>query len=390
MVPLSHLQQSSISPAIEHSFGHIDCPACERAKSVTLARIVPSLAFVDASELWLSSRSLDPAIRPARGRFIRANTEKSYRQYVDSLRLFFGNLRLEEIHIGHLRSYQEARVSGAPPFIRKRRPNKNVIAGPCPAAPKKVNQELAILKTILRRAGLWTQELDEYYEPFLEEIKDVARALSAHEQQKWLDVCLVERRWWLVYWYSVLAFETSMSTNEQRALRIGDINLYHGIVQVPDAGAKLSCRVRTIPLISAEAKWSVEQLLARAKDLGATGPMDYLFPFRQPPRPFDPTRPMTVSGIKKLWNEVRTAADLKWFTPYGTRHTAITRWSENGKPLADIMAMAGHLNPRMTLHYTHICEQAKRRQLEAVAARMAPASDRGSFGAPFYISSSRA
>jgi integrase len=352
---------------------------------------MPSNTFAEASALWLSSRTLEPSPGPSRGRFIRATTEKSYAAYIDSLNLFFANLRLEEIHIGHLRQYQEARIAGAVPFIRKRRPNKNVIAGPCPAAPKKVNQELGLLKVILRRAGCWKDELHEYYEPFQEEVLDVPRALTVEEQKKWLAVALMRQRWWVVYWYSVVAFETSMSTNEMRSLRLGDVNLFHGIVSVPDAGAKNKYRARTIPLISAEVKWSLEQLVARAKDLGANSPLDFLFPFRRPPAPFDPTRPMTVSGIKRPWNEVRQASGLKWFRPYDTRHTAITRWAENGKHIADIMVMAGHMSPRTTAHYTHISEQARQRALREVAARIGPRPEGADYqAAPFYVQNRRA
>ncbi len=38
-----------------------------------------------------------------------------------------------------------------------------------------------------------------------------------------------------------------MSTNEIRSLRLGDVNLHHGIVNVPDEGAKNRYRARTIP-----------------------------------------------------------------------------------------------------------------------------------------------
>lgn len=336
--------------------------------------------------MWLSSRTLDPSLKAIRGRFIKERTEKSYRQYVESLGLFFGNLRLEEIHLGHIRKYQEARLTGDVPFVRKRRPNKNCIVGPCPASPKKCNQEIGILQAIMRRACCWTPELEENYERLIEEINDVPRALLAEEQHRWLEVCLTRQRWWIVYWYSQLAFETSMSTNEMRSLRIGDLNLFHGIINIPDAGGKNYHRVRTIPLISAEAKWASEQLLARAHDLGSISPMQYLFPFRKPPKPFDPDKPMTVSGIKMPWNEVRAASNLKWFRPYDTRHTAITRWAERGVNISDIMVMAGHMNRRMTLHYTHICQQAKRAQMESVAGRMGPKSDHIVQAAPFYFS----
>jgi hypothetical protein len=68
---------------------------------------------------------------------------------------------------------------------------------------------------------------------------------------------------------------------------------------------------------------------------------------------------MSNSGLKKLWQEVREATGLLQFRPYDTRHTAITRYAESGTPVAVIMALAGHISPRMNQHYTHISEQKK-------------------------------
>lgn len=235
---------NSFPSDLRHTFGHLDCPACEWARQKVIAKIVASMLFADGAALWLESSSLDPGAGAVQGRFIKANTDKSYRHYIESLDLFSGNLRLDQIHLGHLRQYQEARLAGAPPFIRKRRSNKNVIAGPCPASAKKVNQEMVILKKILRRANCWTQELDEYYEPLLETVSDVPRALEPNEQRRWLEVALLRREWWVVYWYSVLASETAMSTDEIRALRIGDLNLNHGIVNVREGKNKYRSRTR--------------------------------------------------------------------------------------------------------------------------------------------------
>jgi integrase len=355
----------------QHTLGHIDCSACEKARSLTLSCISADLPFSVASALWLESRSFRAAPGAISARYIRKSTEKSYRQYVNSLCLFFGQLRLNKIHLGHMREYQEARVTGAPPFVRRRRPNKNVEPGPCPASPKKANQELSILKMILRRAQCWTEEMDEFYERFDEDESELPRALTAEQQRLWLDVSLFKPRWHIVHWYSMLAFETSMSTNEIRALRIGDVNLYHGILSVPPAGGKNKYRVRTIPLYSADVKWAAEQLLARARDLGGVDPQHFLFPWRRPPADFDPTKPMTVSGIKKLWEEVQNASGFNGkkgprFRAYDTRHTAITRWAEGGMHIAEIMAMAGHMTRRQTEHYTHITHAVKMKALAAL------------------------
>jgi integrase len=377
----------------QHTLGHIDCPACERARLNTLALITPTLPFSVAAAVWLDSRSfhLPGAIR---ARYIRETTETSYRQYVSTLNLFFGDLPLNKIHLGHLREYQEARVTGTAPFIRYRRPqDAKPTKGPdgamrpakgkqpCPAAPKKADQELSILKMILRRAGCWTLEMDEFYQPFEQRPAEVPRALTPDEQALWLEVARFRPRWHLIYWYSVLAFETSMSTNEIRALQIGDVDMQHRIVSVSAAGAKNSYRQRTIPLYSAQVLWACEQLLSRAADLGSRAPQHYLFPFRKMPNPHDPTKPMGVSGIKRLWEEVRDASGIKWFRPYDTRHTAITRWAEAGIPPETIRGMAGHVSERMMLHYTHISNQAKRKAMESMIPRVGPQAA----SAPFYV-----
>jgi hypothetical protein len=68
---------------------------------------------------------------------------------------------------------------------------------------------------------------------------------------------------------------------------------------------------------------------------------------------------MTVSGLKKPWEEVREASKLTWFRQYDCRHTAITRLAEGGTPMATIMKRAGHVSPKMTDHYTHISDQSE-------------------------------
>lgn len=368
----------------QHTLGHLDCPACEKARNVSLSRLSSEMLFSDAASVWLEARSY-VAPGAARARFIRITTKNSYEAYIDSLGLFFAQLRLGEIHVGHIRQYQEARITGAAPFIRKRRPNRNEPVAPCPCGAKKVNQELSLLKMIMRRANCWTQELDEYYQPFREDPHEVQRALTPEEQQKWLEVALLQQSWWIVHWYSQLAFGTSMGPNEMRALRVGDLNLHHEIVCVPPDGAKSNYRARTIPLIRSETKWAAEQLLRRAYDLGSRESRHYLFPFclgrskgprfdGDPISVYDPTRPMTVSGIKKPWDEVRAASGLTWFTRLDTRHTALTRWAESGMTMAELMSMAGHITVRMMRHYMHISDGVKRRALAGVAPKLGPQS----------------
>lgn len=358
----------------QHTLGHLDCPACERARQLTLSRISPSLTFRTAAALWIDSRSFRATPGAISARYIRDTTERSYRQYITSLNLFFGDLPLEKIHAGHFIEYQHARVNGFPPFIRKIRPNKNVDPGPCPASPRKANYELSLLKNILKRAKLSVEEINEEYEEFRVDEPEIGPALTQEERRRWLDVSSLKPEWNVVHWYSQGAFETSMGTNEMRSLRLGDVNLYHQTVSVPPKGAKNRYRARTIPLVSGESRWAFEQLILRAKDLGASSPLHYLFPFRDMPFPFDPTRPMSSSGLRKAWDEVRHASKLLKFTPYHTRHTALTHWAEGGMRIEEMMALAGHMTERQTRHYARIGEGALRRAVEAARVKIGPHS----------------
>jgi integrase len=133
--------------------------------------------------------------------------------------------------------------------------------------------------------------------------------------------------------------------------------------------SKNKYRTRSIPL-SDTARWAVDRLLERAKEAGSVNPHHYLMPFRLS-HTWHPDQAMTVSGIKKPWDAVRKAAGLVWFTPYGLRHTSLTRYAEAGTPISVLMSMAGHVSRKMMEHYQHISEQAKRKAVQSVTANSA-------------------
>jgi integrase len=330
--------------------------------------ITAGMQFAQAADLWMQSRTIEtkPGMRIAR--YIRPTTEVSYRQYVATLKLFFGRLRLCDIRLDHIANYQAARVQGAAPFIRKRRPQDKE-AGPCPAKAKKANQELTVLKMILRRAKLWGEEQDLYYQPLQEDEPEIPRALSQEEQARWLGVAQSEARWHIVYWYSVLAFATCMSTNEVRSLRLGDVSLEARVLAVPWEGSKNRYRHRTIPVADPEVLWALKWFMDRAARLGSCQPQHYLFPSRKARGIWNPNAPMSESGIKRQWEEVREASKLTWFRQYDTRHTAITRMAEAGVPISIIMDFAGHISEKMTRHYTHISEGMKIKAMQQVQQR---------------------
>lgn len=326
-------------------------------------RLSPATSFRDAALSWLESISTPAtAARLTRFVYIRKNTENQYGQYVKTLELFFGDLPLSEIRLTHLERYQSARLAGEKPFLRKRRPNDKE-AQPCPTQPQHVNQELRTLIRILKCANLWKGEIADHYRPLRRQLFKIVRALTPAEEKLWLDTCLSKPEWEDIYHYSVLCLDTCMGTNEIRSLRLMDINLHAPTLTVPPEGAKNKYRHRTLPIKTDRACEAVLYLLKRASKIGSTLPEHYLFPFRKG-QVWDVTRSMTVAGFKKEWDEVRAASGLMHFRKYDLRHTAITRYAENGTPVPVIMEMAGHVLPHMTQHYTQISQQAMEKAMK--------------------------
>src|SRR3954467_10266471 len=99
------------------------------------------LTFAQAAEAWIDSRTMAPG---SRARYISPRTLSDLQQYIRALNRKFGTVPLNKIDIGWLRAYQRER------------------AETCGA--NKINQELGTLVRIMKRAGTWTQQLEDCYE----------------------------------------------------------------------------------------------------------------------------------------------------------------------------------------------------------------------------------
>lgn len=344
----------------QHTLGHINCPACEKMRAAILCGgdINPRQTFSEAAQLWLDSRDLGGNLDQAR--FVKPRTLQGDREYIRALNKFFASIPLGEIHIGHLRSYQEER--SCHPGRKAGATIKSV----------KINQELSTLIRIMRRAGSWTAEHEAGYTPAQVKSADPIRALSQDEEDRFLSVATSRKEWEVVYWYSLVSLRTTCNSIEMRQLHVSDVNLYEEILVVREESAKNQYRPRTIPL-SRDALWAAGRLLDRARSLGAFSPEHYIFPFYISRDIWDPCRPMTVSGIKKRFDAVRKTAHLPSLRIHDLRHTAITRMAEAGVPIATIMDMAGHISPRMTRHYTQVSKAAKQKAIvQTFEARPAP------------------
>jgi hypothetical protein len=96
-----------------HTPGHIDCPACLKKAYVATARLDPNLRYAEASSQWIESREFRAgAYNGARARFVSDRSLEDFQQYNRALLRFFAALPLSQIHLGHIRQYQEDRAAG--------------------------------------------------------------------------------------------------------------------------------------------------------------------------------------------------------------------------------------------------------------------------------------
>jgi integrase len=307
--------------------------------------IEPSTLFPEAGRIWLELRTFRSQNPTRKTQYISPRTIADYKSYLKQLDRFFERLRLDQIHLGHLRQYQEQRSATV--------------------GANKINQEIGCLQQIMKRAGMWTATFDDYYQPLNHESPDIPRAMTPDEQATLLEIGSTRSEWRLTYLYAIVALSTTCSNCEMRGLKLGDLNLTEHIMYVRNERAKNKHRVRTIPIESELCFWALQELVQIAAEKGAKDPFHYLFPIASSRGEYNPTKPMTNSGIKKPWESLREAAGLKWVRIHDLRHSAITRLAEAGVPMLVIMSIAGHVSQRMLQHYTTISEMSKRQALRA-------------------------
>jgi integrase len=340
------------------------------------------MTVAEAVAFYLSWRAVPhaPAVpgRPRKARFICDTTLDDYDQKSKPLAKFFGDRKLADIRPEHFSDYQVARLTahGYTRFYGARE-----VASP--AGPIKINAELAFLKRLMKMGGCWTGELEMYYEPFQEDDPETQRALDLDQQEHFLRTAASNPRWHPVWWYALAALHLNFSSDEMRTLRFGDINLAYQTASVNPSYGKNRVRRRTNTIEDGACLWALQQIMQRAGELCASNekykgpqPHYFLWPRRVRKNLYDPERPMGETGLRKIFEEVRAAAELPWFPFNGFRHTSLTRLAELGAPEHLMERRAGHIGRKMMRRYVQIGEQAQRLMLRETLSRKPPQSVR--------------
>jgi integrase len=298
------------------------------------------LAFRDAAAVWLETR------RP----YLSPRSFEDYGKYIETLALFFGELKLTEIAPDHLRAYQKMRMARA--------------------GGRRINQELGVIQQILKRIGRW-QDVGFDYQRLPEPKQSPGRALSDQEYARLFRVAQSRPEWEMAYLFAAISVNTTCGPKEVYTLRLRDINLDEGFLRVQPDGAKNAHRIRIIPL-NPIARAAIERVLELAGKRGSKAPDHYLFPYRVRGNGtwgiYDPTKRCTTCN--GAWRKLVVAAGLKGIRPYDMRHTAITDILSN--PEASIetcKSIAGHVSAQIIKTYAHINLSAKRTALDSLFSR---------------------
>lgn len=316
-----------------------------------------ALNFQAAAKIWFDSHI----------QRVGAGTKRHYVNCINRLTVFFGQLALGEIHIGHFEQYQQMRSAGREGMHR--------------AGPSLVNHELNTLSQILSRANLWAP-LAPHYKPMRLPRPKVGVALSPTDEERLFRIAGSNPRWKVAYCCAILTANTTAGPNEIRHLRRSDIEFSaEGASIRISEGVKNEYRRRTIPL-NAPAEWAAKQLVARAREIGSIESDHYILPHRarDGEKGFDPRRP--ISSWRGSWDKLRHAAGMPNLRMYDLRHHAITRLLEDESVSErTVIELAGHVSRAMLERYSHIRMRAKKEAVDALAKK----TPTGNTGAALHL-----
>jgi integrase len=315
------------------------------------------LPFSKAVERYLGSRKLELAPRSL----------KKEEQLLVRPCLYFGLTQLHRITTEQLQDYRGKRAQEVGSAF--------------------INMEMGAVRRILKRAKRW-HLVGEELKP-LREGRKVGRALTTEEKAKLLNLAASNEDWLVARCATLLALNTTMRGCELKGLRWRDVNLLDRTLTVHRS--KTEAGERVIPLNS-DAMTAIHELFKRAEAINGTGLNHYVFPACENGN-LDPTKPQGTwrTAWRKLTRTVEcptcgqlqdpgetccnedckvdistvksSTAGLRF---HDLRHHAITELAESKASDQTIMAIAGHVSPKMLAHYSHVRLEAKRTALEAL------------------------
>jgi integrase len=313
--------------------------------------LTPVSPFSSACSLWFETHR----------QYIKPSTARIYYEHVKVLSAFFGDLPLNQFHVGNLRAYQAWRKEKA----------SNVV----------INMEIrSVLIPILREVEVWPR-IDGIYRTLPEPKKKVRQSMGEEEERRFLAVALdaSKPKRLLAGHCLVVMGNTSMGFGELRHLKRADVILNEEIPFVTvNEGTKNDFRIRTIPL-NWMALRSMRWILRRFEELGGTEPGQYILPHRadrdkeNPRRKMPPDFRRPMLNIRRAADEIFKECGLAHFVPYDMRSCAVTKILSDPS-VSDQMAqeIIGHSDTLTKRRYSRQRLEKKAVAMDTMALDPAP------------------
>jgi integrase len=309
---------------------------------------------------WLRSRALRLELSEA--------SIKKERQLLVQPSRFFKSQLLARISAEQLVSFREWRIAQK-------------------VGPAIVNMEMGVIRRILKRAKRW-HLVGADLRP-LKERRTVGRAMALDEKLRLLRLASKNPDWQTARLAMTLALNTTMRGCELKSLRWRDVDLMGKLVTIHKS--KTEAGERVIPLNST-AFAAILELRERAKGFKGLDADHFVFPGCEN-QIIDPKR--AQKSWRTAWRQLTRAiecpkcgriqapgvecrnedckADIHEVKSptarlrfHDLRHHAITELAESQASDQTIMAIAGHVSPKMLAHYSHVRLGAKRDALDAL------------------------
>jgi integrase len=283
------------------------------------------------------------------------NTRESARKSLEHLTTAFGKKLITDIEAHHISTYQDKRAAE--------------VSG------RSVNIEVGLLRSILRKHGLWARLQPDV--EFLPEKTDVGHALTSEEETILLAECGKSRSRLLLPFVSLL-LETGARYNTIRTLQWERVGLVAGAVKFAKDKTKYSSD-RTVPL----SQRGMEILRFWAQQFPDRKPTDYVFPYGRvggagaddtfgfaggSSYNTDTSRP--IGSLKEAWETARKNAGLSHVRSHDFRHTAVSRMIAARVPLPIIGKIVGwspSTLARMAARYGHFSLEEMRSAVDTIS-----------------------
>lgn len=292
------------------------------------------LTFTKLAEIYRTKKLIEPVYQ---GETLVAGLRswKSQQRRLRTLDAHFGGRRIRAITHSDIEQFKLSRLA------------KKTEQHGTDRKAADVNRDLQLLRAVLnfaRRQGWITRNPFSQGEPLIEISREEKRdrVLSREEEASLLAACEGPRAH--LRPILIAALDTAMRRGELIRLQWGDIDFIAGQINVRATTTKTK-KPRAVPITK-----RLRDELQRLKEAAPADSKGLVFGIND--------------SFKKSFASACRIAEIKNFRFHDTRHTAITRWIQQGMPPMQVMAISGHTQMTTFARYVNADNHALRRAAE--------------------------